>query len=97
MEQAEPRDESCGLRGWPGEIWPVYRVEGDMHRFQGAHKVFLPLQVDLHAGEAGTSGRIQCPVCRNGRLADRNGVLLCSSCALRMDLRFEGLSLEDVR
>lgn len=67
-----------------------------MHKFQEAHKA-LPPQVDLHAGEAGTSGRIRCPVCRNGCLADRNGVLLCSSCALRMDLRSEGLSLEDVR
>ena len=54
-------------------------------------------QVDLHAEGPSTSGRIPCPVCRNGHLMEHNGVVLCSGCDLRMDLRVEGLTLDDIR
>ncbi len=55
------------------------------------------MQVDLHAEETSTSGCISCPICCEGHLTQRNGVLLCSRGDLRMDLRVEGLTLEDVR
>lgn len=54
-------------------------------------------QEDLHAEDTSTSCPIPCPVCRNGHLTEHNGVVLCSSGDLRMDLRVEGLTLDDVR
>ncbi|EIE23181.1 hypothetical protein COCSUDRAFT_66205 [Coccomyxa subellipsoidea C-169] len=57
----------------------------------------LSMLVDLHAEGPSTSGRIPCPVCRNGHLMEHNGVVLCSGCDLRMDLRVEGLTLDDIR
>lgn len=51
----------------------------------------------MHEEAQGCSHGVQCPICRNGELVDRNGVVLCPSGDLRLDLRQEGLSLDHVR
>ncbi|BDA50160.1 hypothetical protein COCOBI_15-2880 [Coccomyxa sp. Obi] len=78
------RDEAASLA--EQERWEAAAAEAE-----------VSMLVDLHAEEASTSGRTACPICCEGHLTQHNGVVLCSRGDLRMDLRVEGLTLEDVR
>ena len=51
----------------------------------------------LEEGPPPGAARVPCPLCREGRLGERHGVVLCSRGDLRLDLRAEGLTLNDVR
>ena len=55
--------------------------------------------MDTLEGESpgSSNGRVLCPVCRAGRLTECQGVVLCARGDLRLDLRTEGLTLDDVR
>ena len=51
----------------------------------------------MHEEMPCSSDGVQCPVCCRHCLVERNGVILCPSGDLRLDLRKESLSLEHVR
>ncbi|KAK9903355.1 hypothetical protein WJX75_003678 [Coccomyxa subellipsoidea] len=78
------RDEAAFLA--EHERWEAAAADSDLSMLE-----------DLQAEDTSRSCPIPCPVCRNGHLTEHNGVVLCSSGDLRMDLRVEGLTLDDVR
>ncbi|CAK0786799.1 hypothetical protein CVIRNUC_010013 [Coccomyxa viridis] len=53
--------------------------------------------VAMHEEMPCSSDGVQCPICCRHCLVERNGVVLCPSGDLRLDLRNESLSLEHVR
>ena len=54
-----------------------------------------PAHAQMEQLETGSRG-VPCPICRVGMLTEHAGVVLCPRGDLRLDLRMEGLTLEDV-